>query len=107
MLIYVCSQLRGTPPYTKTKYNRNLKRAADFCKEVTEKGHTPIAPHLYFTEFLDDQIPEDRTKGIAMGMEILEKCDEVWVFGSEEGVSEGMKAEIELAREKNKPVRIM
>lgn len=105
MIVYVCSQMRGIPPYTKAKYNKNLKKAAEYCAEVAEEGHTPIAPHLYFTSFVDDRCPEGREKGMRMGMELLEKSDEVWVFGSEEGISEGMKAEIECAGEKNIPVR--
>lgn len=105
MIIYICSQMRGIPPYTKAKYNKNLKKAADYCREVAQEGHTPIAPHLYFSAFLDDQNPEGRANGMRMGMELLGKCDEIWVFGSEEGISEGMKAEIEWAMENQMPVR--
>ena len=36
-----------------------------------------------------------------MGLQLLELCDEVWVFGP--CISEGMKAEIELARKLGKP----
>lgn len=97
--------MRGTPPYTKAKYNKNLKRAAEYCAEVTKEGHTPIAPHLYFAAFLDDQNPQGRATGMRMGMDLLEKCDEIWVFGAEEGISEGMKAEIEWAGENKMPVR--
>ncbi len=105
MIIYICSQMRGLPPYTKDKYNKNLKKAAEYCRKVAADGYTPIAPHLFFAGFLDDQNLEERADGIRMGMELLEKCDEVWVFGAEEGISEGMKAEIERAREKTIPVR--
>lgn len=104
MLIYVCSQMRGIPPYTKAKYNKNLKKAAEYCRAVADEGHTPVAPHLYFSGFLDDQDRVDRATGIKMGMELLTICEEVWVFGSEEGISEGMKAEIEAATELNIPV---
>ncbi len=105
MLIYICSQMRGLPPYTKAKYNKNLKKAADYCRTVAAEGHTPVAPHLFFTGFLDDQNPDGRAEGMRMGMEFMEKCEEVWVFGAEEGISEGMKAEIERAGENQMPVR--
>lgn len=105
MLIYVCSQMRGMIPYTKVKYNRNLRMAAKYCRDVTEEGHIPIAPHLFFSAFLDERNPEGRKTGMRMGMELLGKCDEIWVFGAEDGISEGMKAEIEWAMERRMPVR--
>lgn len=105
MMIYICSQLRGTPPYSKAKYNKNLRKAADYCRQVAAVGHTPIAPHLFFAEFIDDHDPDGRKRGMEMGIELLERCREVWVFGAEEGISEGMKREIELAGEKGIPIR--
>jgi hypothetical protein len=38
-----------------------------------------------------------------MGLQLLELCDELWVFGPR--ISEGMKAEIELARKLGKPTK--
>ena len=38
-----------------------------------------------------------------MGMVLLGKCDQIWVFGSR--VSAGMAAEIEKAEKKKMPVR--
>lgn len=102
--IYVCSPLRGTPPYTTAKYNKNLRKATDFCREVFEAGETPIAPHLFFSSFMDDHDPEQRSAGMTAGIEMLEKCAEVWVFDSENGISEGMKAEIQHAGEIGIPV---
>ena len=88
MLVFVCSPLRGERPYTTAKYNRNI----------------PITPHLYFSNFMDDQKPEDRKRGQEMGRELLRLCDEVWVF-DENGTSEGMRAEIEQASRDGKPIR--
>ena len=39
-----------------------------------------------------------------MSKQLLERCDEVWVF-DENGTSEGMKGEIELASQLGKQVR--
>ena len=105
MIIYICSQMRGIPPYTKAKYNKNLRKAADYCRVVAAEGHTPVAPHLFFAGFINDHDPQGRADGMRMGMELLKKCDEVWVFGAEEGISDGMKAEIEWASENKMPVR--
>lgn len=104
MIIYVCSPLRGTPPYTATKYRKNLEAAAEYCRAVADEGHIPIAPHLYFEKFLDDQNPDDRKKGMDMGNDLLRICKEVWVF-SDNGISEGMTAEIKMADEMGKPIR--
>lgn len=40
--------------------------------------------------------PSDRNVGMEMGITILKQCDELWVFGEP---SEGMKAEIEAAKD--------
>jgi hypothetical protein len=98
-LVYVCSPLRGEPPYTARKRNANLRLAAKYSAEVAKLGFVPITPHLYFGAFLDDTDPEQRKQGMAMGLELLRKCDELWVFGTI--ISEGMKAEITLAEELN------
>ena len=60
MLVFVCSPLRGERPYTTAKYNRNLRRAAEYSRRVAAEGHIPITPHLYFSNFMDDQKPEAR-----------------------------------------------
>lgn len=62
----------------------------------------PLAPHLYFTQFLKDEDAQERATGIRFGMQWLEEADEVWVFG--ETISEGMAAEIKRAHELGKPV---
>lgn len=67
-------------------------------------GNLPIAPHLYFTQFLGEDNKE-RDLGILMGLELMELCDEVWVFG--ETISEGMRREIEYAKLIHKPIYFM
>lgn len=63
----------------------------------------PIAPHLLFTQFLDDGIPEERQTGLKQGLELLKYCQELWVFG--ERISEGMQGEIDVAQELCIPIR--
>jgi hypothetical protein len=60
-----------------------------------EQGVLPFAPHLLFPQFLDDTNPFERGEGIAMGLQEMVFCQEIWVFGSP---TEGMKAEIEMAK---------
>jgi len=44
---------------------------------------------------------EVRAEGMAMGLHALRRCDELWVFGEP---SEGMRAEIKLAKSLNIPI---
>lgn len=98
-LVYICSPLRGN-------IKRNIAHAREYC-ELTMQHYPdviPIAPHIYFTQFLDDTIPAERSKGMEAGLVLLEKCDEVWVFGINYP-SEGMEREIEYAKAHGIPVR--
>ena len=98
--IFVCSPLRGD-------FHMNKYRAKLFCRWVSLSGGNPIAPHLFYTEFLDDASEEERRLGIELGKERLTKCDAVWVFGFDkyEDCSEGMREEIDLANELGIEVR--
>ncbi len=64
----------------------------------------PIAPHVYFTQFLDDTKQEERAAGMDMGLSLLAMCDELWVYGIE-NPSEGMRSEIEYAKQHQIPIR--
>lgn len=90
-LVYICSPLRGD-------YVGNITAAARYCREAVKKSPDviPIAPHIYFTQFLDDEIPSERSIGMAAGMALLDLCDEIWVYGIQ-NPSEGMQAEIDYA----------
>ena len=87
--VFICSPFRGD-------MEGNARRAAAYSRMACEEGHLPIAPHLLFPQFLNEGIEEERRLGIAMGMELLALCDEVWVF---EEATEGMAAEIAYATE--------
>lgn len=94
--IYVASPYKGD-----TKANtENAKKYALF---VSKHTLVPIVPHLYLTQFLNDDIAEDRKAGLALGLQMLKRCHEMWVFG--ERISEGMKAEVEFSKRHNIPIR--
>jgi len=86
--IYVCSPLRGD-------VERNIQKAISYSRYVYSQGGIPMTPHVIFTTFLDDNVPEERAAGMQMGIELLANCDELWAFGDE--VSEGMAGEIATA----------
>ena len=83
--VYICSPLRGN-------YEYNIEQAIKYCREASLDGHNPIAPHLYYPRFLDDTQAEERALGMKCGIELLDMCEELWVYGEP---SEGMKKEIE------------
>jgi len=92
--VYICSACRGD-------YERNMTAARRYCRQALEACVIPIAPHLYFTQFLNDADPDDRALGMSAGLELLKLCSEVWVFGEP---SEGMLAEIAAAHELGLPM---
>ena len=95
--MFVCSNYRG-------RVSRNREKARQYARQVVICGYIPVAPHLFYPQFLDDLNPEERLIGINLGIEQLKTCDEMWIFGSQ--ISEGMALEIEKAREYDIPVRL-
>ncbi|MEG1863637.1 MAG: ASCH/PUA domain-containing protein [Oscillospiraceae bacterium] len=95
-LIYVCSPLRGN-------IEKNIARAKEYCRSVIIAGYVPLAPHVALNGVLDDNKPAERETALALGLELLQRCNELWVFGSV--VSMGMAAEIDLAQRLNIPVK--
>ena len=82
--IFICSPLRGN-------IEENIERAKGYSREVVLAGHIPITPHIYFTQFLNDDDPKEREIGMKMGRKLLETCDEMWIYGEP---TEGMLLEI-------------
>lgn len=92
---YICS------PY-RAKTEAELDNHIDYAQEITSKamaaGLAPITPHLYLTQVTNDEIPEQRARGLEAGQALLLLCDCV-IIGNRYGVSAGMQAEIELAEQ--------
>ncbi len=89
-VVFVCSAYAGAPAL-------NIERARRYCRFAVSQKVTPVAPHLLFPQFLDEEDKAERALGLEMGRSLLARCDEVWVFG--EPCSAGMKAEIFLAEQ--------
>lgn len=92
--IFICSPYRGD-------VKKNTQKARTYCRRAYEEGCIPIAPHLLFPQFLDEANEKERAAGIAMGLELMRDCDEVWVFGN---ATAGMEQEIRFAVEHGKHV---
>lgn len=100
-LIYVCSPCRGL----NGNYEHNIRKAKEYCTAImmTMPDWVPVAPHVYFTQFLDDTVEAQRSMGIEAGLALLERCDAMIVFYLQ-NPSQGMKKEIEYAEAKGIPV---
>ena len=90
MKVYICSPLRGD-------IEANIKKAQQYCRLAIKENHFPIAPHIYFTQFLDDNDPSERKLGMKYAKDLLYECDALWVCGDK--ISEGMAEEIAIAKE--------
>lgn len=95
-IVYICSPFSGD-------VEGNVKSAQDYSRYAVERGYIPIAPHLLFPQFLNDDNPTERQLGLFFGNALMSKCSEVWVFGNT--ISAGMEAEIKRARWKNYRLR--
>ena len=93
-LIFVCSPYRGD-------METNTQNARQYCRLVMEQGGIPFAPHLLFTQFLDEDKAVERRRGLRLGMEMLKLCDELWAFGEP---TEGMRMEMIQAKRLGIPV---
>ncbi len=95
-LTYICSPFKGDT-------ERNILSARRYCAYAVAHDRIPLAPHLLFPQFLDDNDPAQRELGLFMGLVLLGKCSELWAFGG--NITKGMSVEIEKARHRGIAVR--
>lgn len=58
--VYICSPCRGD-------YENNIQRAKEYSRAAVEKGVIPVTPHIYLTQFMDDNVPEERELALKKG----------------------------------------
>lgn len=95
-MVYICSPLSGN-------IAANQRNARRYCRFAVDGGYIPLAPHLYFPQFMDDGSGAERDLALFMDIVLLSKCDQLWVFGDR--VSKGVSIEIEKAKRKGQPIR--
>ena len=94
-MVYICSPYRAADEET---LQRNIEYAKELTREALLRGDAPVTVHLYMTQCLAEEIPEEREIGLTAGREIIEKCDSMLVV-YRYGISVGMDAEIRRALE--------
>ncbi|GHU38146.1 hypothetical protein FACS1894105_11600 [Clostridia bacterium] len=95
-LVYVCSAFAGDTEH-------NIERTLGYCRFTIREGGIPIAPHLMYPRFMDDNDKKQRELGLFFALVLLGKADELWVFGGE--ISSGMTREIAKAKRRDMPIR--
>ena len=93
-LVYVCSPFSGDVA-------GNTQKAIRYSRFAVDMGAIPIAPHLLFPLFMNEET--ERELALFMDMVLLGRCEELWVFG--DTISSGMRAEIDRANKRNMKVR--
>lgn len=94
--VYIASPLRGDVEH-------NIEKAKTYSRFAITKNTVPMCPHIYFTSFLSDTNEVERRIGLILGIQMLKRCKEVWIFG--DTISEGMANEIRIAKKRRIPVR--
>lgn len=94
--VYIVSRYAGD---VKT----NVKNARRYCRFAVKNLKNPLASHLLYPQFLDDNKEQEREIGLQYGLALLKICDEVWCFGTEK--SDGMEKELAAASRQNKRIR--
>lgn len=87
---YIISRYRGSE--REQKFNKNVARY--FCKQLLDEGKIPVAPHIYYTQFLDDNFRDDRECGLKLGIMELRHSQSFLLVIIDGIISEGMKREI-------------
>lgn len=89
--VYIISRYRASSP-REVDFNKRVARHAARC--LIREGKQPVAPHLFYTQFLDDDFELEREAGLKMGIADLRGCDEFLLVVIDGVVSEGMRQEI-------------
>lgn len=83
--VYICHPFARDPKV-------NVRAIRGICWRVVRMGHNPIAPQLSLPQFIEEAL--ERERAIALCLDLVEVCDELWVFWRELRRSAGQEVEI-------------
>ncbi|WFN90848.1 DUF4406 domain-containing protein [Arcanobacterium wilhelmae] len=95
-LVYICSPYSGDTV-------ANVEVARRICAHAVEAKKIPLAPHLLFPQFMNDENPDERELAMFFNRVLLSHCEAVWVYTPR--VSAGMRLEIDWAHALELPIR--
>ena len=79
---------------------KNFFQRTRISKFVLEKALIPLNPFMLFDYYLGDGVDHDLVR--QANNKLVEKSDEIWVFGE---ISDGVEREIDIAKKLNKKIR--
>lgn len=93
--VYISAPLRSD-------VEKNIAYATEKAREVFEEGNIPVCPHLIFPPIADPQNKADDKKAMEMCLKLMERCNEIRVYGQE--WTDGMWMEIQHAERMKIPI---
>lgn len=84
---------------------KNIKYAQRAMRHSIMLGEAPMVSHLLYTQCLDDTVANERSLGIAIGLDWLEATDKTVVY-ADLGISTGMQHGIDRANAKGHSVEM-
>ncbi len=94
--------------YISSRYAGDIKAntlaAKRYARFAMENNAVPVAPHLMYPQFLNDDNPAERDLGMFFAKVLMGRCDEVWFF-SDSGYSSGMLSEYSYALKRGYLIR--
>lgn len=97
-LVYICSPYSGDTA-------ANIELARQICAHAVASRVIPLAPHLFFPQFMNDDDPDERELVMFFNRILLLHCEAMWVYTP--SVSAGMRIEIEWAHINDLPIRYL
>ena len=91
---------------TREEVVRNIRYARACMRDCLLRREIPFASHLLYTQtgILDDNVPEERERGIMAGKAMIEKLGATTVVYTDLGVSKGMELGIRMAEDRGRRV---
>lgn len=88
---------------TEAESKRNAAYLKAAMLDSIRLGEAPYASHAIYAQFLDDTIAEERSRGIMMGF-VWGDMAEATVVYVDLGITKGMRAGVDYAHSKGRPV---
>lgn len=102
--VYIISRY-SAKTWHERRFNKEVTKY--YCRRIAEAGKRSVAPHLFYTQFMDDDDPEARRLGLDFSIKDLDECDSFLLVIVDGFISSGMRGEIEHVTRTGKRGRLM
>lgn len=102
--VYIISRY-SAKTWHERRFNKEVTKY--YCRRIAEAGKRPVAPHLFYTQFMDDDDPKARRLGRDFAIKDLDECDSFLLVIVDGFISSGMRGEIEHVTRTGKRGRLM